>query len=166
MWNGPKFFILYFYLCAKQSSKPDKDRFLLELLHLYLWLNQQLWQCSSIFVVCWFILFANLPFSAGHMTGTFRCTLICDKLVSLMNMPKLYHIYISTVTAILQFLQCTSIILIFVYLPLCVKFLSFFLNLTFLKQSFFYCPILAKVDLLKEMLSFYFYLDKYDFNSF
>lgn len=162
MWNETKSFILYFYLCAKQSSKPDKDRFLLELLHLYLWLNQQLWQCSSIFVVCWFILFANLPFSAGHMTGTFRCTLICDKLVSAMNMPKLYRMYISTGTAILQFLQCTSMILIFVYLPLCEQFL----NLTFLKQSFFYCPILAKVDLLKEMLSFYFYLDKYDFNSF
>lgn len=135
MWN----FILYFYLCAKQSSKPDKDRFLLELLHLYLWLNQQLWQCSSIFVVCWFILFAKLPFSAGHMTGTFRCKLICDKLVSAMNMPKLYCMYISTVTAILQFLQCTSmimIILIFVYLPLCEIF-PFFSILPFWNRVFF-----------------------------
>lgn len=135
MWNETKFFILYFYLCAKQASKPDKDRFLLELLHLYLWLNQQLWQCSSIFVVCWFILFANLPFSAGHMTGTFRCTLICDKLVSAMNMPKLYCMYISTVTAILQFLQCTSMILIFVYLPLCEKF-PFFSILPFWNRVF------------------------------
>lgn len=135
MWNGPKFFILYFYLCAKQSSKPDKDRFLLELLHLYLWLNQQLWQCSSIFVACWFILFANLQFSGGHMTGTFRCTLICDKLVSAMNMPKLYRMYISTVTAMLQFLQCTSMIHIFVYLPLCEKF-PFFSILHFWNRVF------------------------------